>query len=49
VHEFGRRVAIMPKKAVNNWKSKIKVADQDEEQRKRLVEPISRFLKSLPF
>ncbi|MDN5846009.1 MAG: hemerythrin domain-containing protein [Candidatus Nitrosocosmicus sp.] len=44
-HEFGRRVAIMLRKAVNNWKSKIKEADQDEEQRKCLIEPIARFLK----
>lgn len=35
----------MLRKAVNNWKSKIKEADQDEEQRKRLLEPIARFLK----
>jgi len=43
-HEFGRRIAIMLRKAVNNWKLKIKEADNDEEQRKNLVEPIARFL-----
>ncbi|CAN5811249.1 hypothetical protein BH23THE1_BH23THE1_31800 [soil metagenome] len=36
----------MIRNAVNNWKSKIKEADQDEEQSKRLVEPIARFLKA---
>ena len=45
-HEFGRRIAIMLRRAVNNWKSKIKDADIDEEQRKHLIEPIARFLKA---
>lgn len=43
-HEFGRRIAIMLRKAVNNWKSNIKEANNDEEQMKMLVEPIARFL-----
>ena len=43
-HEFGRRIAIMLRKAVNNWKSNIKEAKNDEEQMKKLVEPIARFL-----
>jgi hemerythrin-like domain-containing protein len=45
-HEFGRRIAIMLRRAVNNWKSKIKEDDNDEEQTKHLVEPIARFLKA---
>lgn len=45
-HEFGRRVAIMLRKAVNNWKLKIKEVDKDEEQRNRAIEPIARFLKA---
>jgi hemerythrin-like domain-containing protein len=45
-HEFGRRIAIMLRRAVNEWKSKIKEADNNEEQRKLLVEPIARFLKA---
>ncbi len=45
-HEFGRRIAIMLRRAVNDWKSKIKEADKDEEQRKHLIEPIARFLKA---
>jgi len=44
-HEFGRRIAIMLRRAVNEWKSKIKEADNNE-QRKNLVEPIARFLKA---
>jgi hemerythrin-like domain-containing protein len=44
-HEFGRRIAILLRKAVYNWKSKIKEAGKDEEQVKLLVEPIARFLK----
>ena len=43
-HEFGRRIAIMLRKAVNNWKSNIKETNNDEEQMKMLVEPIARFL-----
>ena len=43
-HEFGRRIAIMLRKAVNNWKSNIKEANNDEEQMKKLIEPIARFL-----
>ena len=45
-HEFGRRIAIMLRRAVNEWKSKIKEAYNNEEQRKLLVEPIARFLKA---
>lgn len=45
-HEFGRRVAIMLRKAVNNWKLKINEVDKDEEQRNRAIEPIARFLKA---
>ena len=45
-HEFGRRVAIMLRKAVDNWKSKIQEAQQNEEQTKMLLEPIARFLKA---
>ena len=45
-HEFGRRIAIMLRRAVNEWKSKIKEADNNEEQRILLVEPIARFLKA---
>ncbi|WP_458721672.1 hemerythrin domain-containing protein [Candidatus Nitrosocosmicus sp. R] len=45
-HEFGRRIAIMLRRAVNNWKSKIKEANQNEEQTKALLEPIARFLKA---
>lgn len=45
-HEFGRRIAIMLRRAVNEWKSKIKEADNDGEERKHLVEPIARFLKA---
>jgi hemerythrin-like domain-containing protein len=45
-HEFGRRIAIMLRKAVDNWKSKIKEANQDEKQTKLLLEPIARFLKA---
>ena len=45
-HEFGRRVAIMLRKAVNNWKLKINEVDKDEEQRNRTIEPIARFLKA---
>ncbi len=36
----------MLRRAVNEWKSKIKEADNNEEQRKHLVEPIARFLKA---
>lgn len=45
-HEFGRRIAILLRKAVNNWKSKIKESGMDEEQVKQLAEPIARFLKA---
>ena len=45
-HEFGRRIAIMLRRALNEWKSKIKEADSNEEQRKCLVEPIARFLNA---
>lgn len=45
-HDFGKRGAIMIRNAVNNWKSKIKEADQDEKQSKRFVEPIAWFLKA---
>jgi len=45
-HEFGRRIAIMLRRAVNEWKSKIKEVDNNEEQRILLVEPIARFLKA---
>ena len=45
-HEFGRRIAIMLRKAVNNWKSKINESYQDEEQKRIFLEPIARFLKT---
>ena len=45
-HEFGRRIAIMLRKAVNKWKSKINESSQDEEQKRTLLEPIARFLKT---
>ena len=45
-HEFGRRIAIMLRKALNNWKSKINESSQDEEQKRTLLEPIARFLKT---
>ena len=45
-HEFGRRVAIMLRKAVGNWKSKMEEANRNEEQTKLLLEPIARFLKA---
>ena len=45
-HEFGRRIAIMLRKAVNNWKSKINESYQDEEQKRNFLEPIARFLKT---
>ena len=45
-HEFGRRIAIMLRREVNIWKSKIKEADKDGEQKEHLIEPIARFLKA---
>ncbi len=45
-HEFGRRIAIMLRREVNIWKSKIKEADKDGEQNEHLIEPIARFLKA---
>ncbi|MBA2267045.1 MAG: hypothetical protein H0W19_01730 [Nitrosopumilus sp.] len=45
-HEFGRRIAIMLRKAVISWKSKSKEANHDKEQTKHLLEPIARFLKA---
>ena len=43
-HEFGRRIAVMLRKAVYNWKANIKKANNDEDQMKKLIEPIARFL-----
>ena len=45
-HEFGRRIAIMLRKAVNKWKSNINESFQDEEQKRKILEPIARFLKT---
>jgi hemerythrin-like domain-containing protein len=45
-HEFGRRIAIMLRKAINNWKSKVNESYQDEEQKRNFIEPIARFLKT---
>ncbi len=45
-HEFGRRIAIMLRREVNIWKSKIKEAYKDGEQKEHLIEPIARFLKA---
>ena len=45
-HEFGRRIAIMLRKAINNWKSKVNESIQDEEQKRNFIEPIARFLKT---
>jgi hemerythrin-like domain-containing protein len=45
-HEFGRRIAIMLRKAVNKWKSNINESYQDEEQKRNSLEPIARFLKT---
>jgi hemerythrin-like domain-containing protein len=45
-HEFGRRIAIMLRKAVNKWKSNINESYQDEEQKRNFLEPIARFLKT---
>lgn len=45
-HEFGRRIAILLRKAVNNWKSSINESYQDEEQKRNFLEPIARFLKT---
>ncbi|WP_458743063.1 hemerythrin domain-containing protein [Candidatus Nitrosocosmicus sp. T] len=45
-HEFGRRIAIILRKAINNWKSKVNESYQDEEQKRNFIEPIARFLKT---
>lgn len=45
-HEFGRRIAIMLRREVNIWKSKIKEADKGGERKENLIEPIARFLKA---
>lgn len=45
-HEFGRRIANMLRKSVNNWKSKINESHKDEEHNRIFIEPIARFLKT---
>ena len=46
-HEFGRRIAIMLRKAVNNWKSKIKEANKDEEQTETSYRTYCKILESI--
>jgi hemerythrin-like domain-containing protein len=45
-HEFGRRIAIMLRKAIYNWKTKVNESYQDEKQKRNFIEPIARFLKT---
>lgn len=45
-HEFGRRIAIMLKAALYNWRKSESNASLDDDYEKRITEPVARFLKT---
>jgi len=45
-HEFGRRIAIMLKAALYNWRKSESKASLDDDYEKRITEPVARFLKT---
>lgn len=45
-HEFGRRIAIMLKAALYNWKKSESNTSLDDDYEKRITEPVARFLKT---
>ena len=45
-HEFGRRIAIMLKASVSNWKKSIDISSFNNKDNKKLTEPVARFLRT---
>lgn len=45
-HEFGRRIAIMLKASVSNWKKSVDTTRPNNKDNKKLTEPVARFLRT---
>lgn len=45
-HEFGRRIAIMLKASVSNWKKSVDTTRTNNKDNKKLTEPVARFLRT---